>query len=153
MNELGHTRVYSASLTCGAMFVADSRITPDGEESPDAAALMVPSGGTAEAFAAKHQDDIGARRLDEIYIDFSRTDPGRDVTVSYGEYAAPDDDVDFPAVVARAEAVAASHFGTLTAPEGSVKAPFQILRREWECLATNKVSDPSIATVHLYFRI
>ena len=123
------------------------------ENLADTAALLVPSGGTPEAFAAKHVNDQGARHLDEIYVDFEDADTSRDVTVSYGEYVASCDEVDYAAIVQRAETRARFHYQTLSVPDGSGKLPFDILRREWTCLSTNKTADAMIATIHVYFRI
>ena len=114
--------------------------------------MLVPSGGTPEEFAAKHANDHGARRLDEIYIDFEHAGAARDITVSYGEYVATCSGVDYGPIVARAEACARFYHRRLSAPD-SVTSPFDILRCEWMCLSTNKTVDPAIATVHLYFRI
>jgi hypothetical protein len=153
INDFGARSVYSASITSGVLFLHETSLVPAGEPRPDAAALLVPSGGTPEAFAAKHVNEQGARHLDEIYIDFEDADTSRDVTVSYGEYVASCDDVDYAPIVERAETRARFHYQTLSVPDGPAKLPFEILRREWTCLSTNKTADPTIATVHVYFRI
>jgi len=153
VNDFSVRSVYSASITSGVSFLDDAGPVPVGEPRPDTAALLVPSGGTPEAFAAKHVNDQGARHLDEIYIDFEDADTSRDVTVSYGKYVASCDEVDYAAIVQRAETRARFHYQTLSVPDGSARLPFDILRREWTCLSTNKTADPMIATVHVYFRI
>ena len=126
---------------------------PTGEPRPDAAALLVPGGGTPEAFAAKHVNDEGARRLDEIYVDFRHSEPARDITISYGEYVPACEGVDFAPIVERAERVARFHYQTLGPRDRAADVPFEILRSDWTCLSTNKVVDPNIVTVHVYFRI
>ena len=153
VNELGDNSVYSASITSAVSFLNDGSPVPMGEPRPDAAALLVPSGGTPEAFAAKHVNDQGSRRLDEIYVDFRHSEPARDITISYGEYVAACEGVDHTPIVERAEKLARFHYDTLSARDGAVNPPFDILRREWTCLSTNKSVDSSIATVHVYFRI
>ena len=153
VNDVGARSVYSASITSGVSFLNEASPVPVGEPRPDAAALLVPSGGTPEAFAAKHVNDQGARHLDEIYVDFEDADPSRDVTVSYGEYIASCDEVDYAPIVERAEMRARFHYETLSAPDGSGKLPFHILRRDWTTLSTGKTADSAIATVHIYFRI
>ena len=152
VNELGDTNVFSATITSAASVLPWNASAPVGAPPPEAAALLVPSGGTPEEFAATHEDDRGARRLDEIYVDFEHAGPARDITVSYGEYVATCSGLDYAPIVARAEACARFHHRTLSAPD-SVTSPFDILRCEWTCLSTNKTVDPAIATVHLYFRI
>lgn len=153
VNDFGARSVYSASITSGVSFLDEACLEPVGEPRPDAAALLVPSGGTPEAFAAKHVNDQGARHLDEIYVDFEDADTSRDVTVSYGEYVAACEDLDYGPIVERAEMRARFHYETLNVPDGSRKLPFHILRRDWTCLATGKTADSAIATVHVYFRI
>jgi hypothetical protein len=153
VNELGAKSVYSASITSCVAFLNETDPGPVGEPRPDAAALLVPGGGTPEAFAARHLNDQGSRHLDEICIDFEDADPVRDVTVSYGEYVATCEDVDYARIVERAEILARFHYEILRTPDGSAKVPFDILRREWTCLSTNKIEDPTIATVHVCFRI
>jgi hypothetical protein len=153
VNELGATSVYSASITSAVAFLPEGIEAPAGESPPGANALLVPSAGTREAFAAKHANDHGARRLDEIYIDFEHARPARDITVSYGEYVATCNGLDYAPIVARAEACARFHHRTLGASDRSGILPFDVLRSEWTCLSTNKTVDPAIATVHIYFRI
>jgi hypothetical protein len=153
VNELGDKRVYSASITSAVSFLDVGSLVPVGEPRPDSAALRVPSGGTPEDFAAKHVNDQGARRLDEIYIDFRHSEPIGDVTVSYGEYVAACEGVDYAPIVERAQKLARFHYHTLSTRDGAPHPPFDILRSEWTCLSTNKVVDSSIATVHVYYRI
>jgi hypothetical protein len=150
VNELGDKSVYSASITSAVSFLNDGSSVPMGEPRPDAAALLVPSGGTPEAFAAKHVNDHGSKRLDEICVDFRHSEPVRDITISYGEYVAGCEGVDYAPIVERAARLARFHYDTLSARDG---AAFDILRSEWTCLSTNKAVDSSIATVHIYFRI
>jgi hypothetical protein len=153
VNELGAKSVYSASITSAVSFLPEGTPAPVGEPRPEAAALLVPSGGTPEAFAAKHANDQDARRLDEVYVDFEHAGPARDITVSYGEYVPTCHGLDYAPIVARAEACARFHHRTLGASDRSVTLPFDVLRCEWTCLSTNKTVDPAIATVHVYFRI
>jgi hypothetical protein len=153
VNELGDRSVYSASITSGVCCLGETSLVPAGELRPDPAALLAPGGGTPEAFAAKHVNDRGARRLEEIYIDFEHAGAARDITVSYGEYVAACDAIDYAPIVERAEMRARFHYQTLSVPDGVAKLPFRVLRREWTCLATGKTADSSIATVYIYFRI
>lgn len=153
VNEVGATSIYSASITSAASFLEEHTVVPLGEPRPDAGALRVPSGGTPDAFAAKHVNDHGARHLDEIYVDFDDADRARDVTVSYGEYVATCDGVDYGPIVERAERRARLRHQTLIVSDGEMKLPFDVLRREWACLSTGKAVDRAIATVHIYFRI
>jgi hypothetical protein len=153
VNELGAKSVYSASITSAVSFLPEGTPAPAGEPRPETAALLVPSGGTPEAFAAKHANNHGARRLDEIYVDFEHAGSARDITVSYGEYVARCDGLDYAPIVARAEACARFHHHTLGVSDESITLPFDVLRCEWTCLSTNKSVDPAIATVHVYFRI
>jgi len=153
VNDLGDKSVYSASITSAVSFRNDGSAAPAGEPRPDAAALLVPGGGTPEAFAAKHVNDQGARRLDEFYVDFRHAEPVGDITVSYGEYVAGCDGVDYASIVERAETLARFHYHTLSAAHGAANRPFDILRSDWTCLSTNKAVDPSMATVHVYYRI
>jgi hypothetical protein len=153
VNQLAGKSVFSASITSAASFLNDGHVAPAGEPRADAAALLVPGGGTPEAFAAKHLSDQGARPLDEIYIDFEDSDRARDVTISYGEYVASCDGVNYAPIVERAEGRARYCYQTLSASDDTVKRPFDVLRREWTCLSTGKAVDSTIATVHVYFRI
>jgi hypothetical protein len=152
-NEFGVKRVCSASITSAALFRDDEAPVPMGEPRPDATALRGPSGGTPAAFEAKHLSPGGAKRLDEMYVDFAESDPGQDVTVSYGGYVPTCDAVDYAPIVEQATMLARFYHRTLSVPERKTKLPFEILRREWRCLATNKTVDSAIATVHIYFRL
>jgi hypothetical protein len=153
VNQFGARSLYSASITSAVSFLDEGAPSSVGEPRPDAAALLVPSGGTVEAFAAKHLDESGSRRLDEINIDFEHAEPARDITVSYGEYVETCEGLDYAPIVERAEMRARFHYQTLRACDGVSVSPFDILRREWSCLSTGKAVDPTIATVHLFFRI
>jgi hypothetical protein len=152
-HEFGVKRVCSASITSSALFRDNEAPVPMGEPRPDATALRAPSGGTPAAFEARHLSPEGARRLDEMYVDFAESDPGQDVTVSYGEYVPTCDAVDYAPIVERATMLARFHHQTLSVAEPKAKLPFDILRCEWRCLATNKVVDAAIATVQIYFRL
>jgi hypothetical protein len=151
VNDIGRTRVYSAAVTRGALFASEYVRVPAGEPPPGLDALRGTSGGTPESFTAKHTDETGARRLDEIYVDFTRAGSSRDVTVSYGEYVPSCDGIDADPIVRRARELTAFHWSTLEGADSA--APLEILREEWTCLATGKSVDAAIATVHLYFRV
>ena len=120
VNEVGATSIYSASITSAASFLEEHTVVPLGEPRPDAGALRVPSGGTPEAFEAKHLNDQGSRHLDEIYVDFDDADRARDVTVSYGEYVATCDGVDHGPIVERAERRARLCHQTLSVSDGEM---------------------------------
>ena len=100
-----------------------------------------------------HVNDQGPRRLDEFYVDFRHSEPARDITISYGEYVAGCEGVDYAPIVERAERLAWFHYNTLSARARAADTPLDILRSEWTCLSTNKVVDSSIATVQVYVRI
>jgi hypothetical protein len=102
----------------------------EGEPVPSAEDLRHPSGQSPEAFAARHHDESGRRRVDHLYTDFERTSGwSGDVTVSYGEYAS-DAPVDFESFVRRAERCVASYDSSL-----------ELLLREWRTVRTDKQSD------------
>ena len=71
VNDFGVRSVYSASITSGVSFLDDASLVPVGEPRPDTAALLVPSGGTPEAFAAKHVNEQG-RGISTRSISISR---------------------------------------------------------------------------------
>ena len=128
-----------------------------GEDIATATRLTAPSGGAPASFAAKHRNDVGdSPYLDEIYVDFDMGDPcgaGRDITLSCGEYVTSPRGVDFEPFIHRAESGAQFYCQSLTSPPFANPHSFTIVRREWECLSTNKPKDPHIVVVHLWIRL
>jgi hypothetical protein len=64
------------------------------------------------------------------------------VTISYAEYVPDSSTVNFAPIMERAERRARLYSDS----------PFTILRREWECVATGKATDPAVAVVYLFYR-
>lgn len=143
----------SAAITTGVAVAEPDRVLPSGEPPPSADALLQPSGGTAEAFAAKHVDAEGHRHLDEIYVDFAIGEPlngTNDVTISYGEYVSTGEIESYAPFVDRAERLARFYHESLGASSATEAMP---LMCEWTSLATSKERDPRIVTVHLFLRM
>ena len=95
-------------------------------------------------------DASRARRLDEIFVDFSlsqQSSPVVDiVTFSYGEYVQTCEGINFEPFVQRAENRARVHYGLLTRRPGSKKDSFRAICREWW-----SVTNPNLVAVHVYF--
>ena len=141
-HTLGAARVSSATVTFGIM-LPEQRVVSIGERYPTDGELAAPSGGTAEAFAAKHSDELGNRALDEMWTEFGTS--SSDVTISYGEYIGSQV-ADYRPIIQRAEQMREfySRLRNLMSPT---------VMREWDCIDTGKQhSLPYLATVHFYLR-
>jgi hypothetical protein len=154
--EAGDRSFVSASITRALTLAGDGRHWPEGEETPSAEALQRPGGQSRDAYAARHDDDYGRRRLDEIYVEFEggeRSEAARDVTISYGEYIADPTGLDFAPYLQRAEQLAACYRDSATTSSHPGGTLLPVLMREWTCLDTSKTTDRRIVTVHLFLRM
>jgi len=140
--DLPQAALVSATVTLGLSANQDAS-KPAGEAPPTAEILRHPSGHTPDILAAKHETVRGQRRVDHLYTDFDRTGgSSKDITLSYGEYAA-DAPSDFGSFIERADRFVQSYDSS---PE--------FLMREWRATRTEKTTDlPWIIVAETYLRL
>lgn len=139
--ELPDVALVSATLTLGLSANPDA-MPAAGEPVPSAVDLRKPSGGSPEAFARKHEDAAGQRRIDHLYTDFDRSGGATgDITLSYGEYAS-EEPRDCSRFIARVGRFVQAYDPSL-----------ELQMREWRATRTDKTNDlPWIVVSETYLR-
>jgi hypothetical protein len=143
----GDYSVACASITLGLVYPKKGERKSGGKAAPEASQLMAPGGAMAELSL----QNVPTFRFDETYIDFDFNDlsaPSPDITLSYGEYTPPTEDVNFEPFVQRAENLAKFHCRLFKGQNHSQKAALEIVRREWSC-----ITDSNLVVVMIYFRV
>lgn len=139
-----------AAVTLGAMCSVDGGELPRGEDEPAPEAFTVPH---VVQLAAPADRTYLSRDWDELYNDFdirdSKSQSSSIVTISYGEYVPTCGGIDFEPFVRRAGRRARFHYDSLV--QGDADGRFSVVRREWTCIETGKASNPTLASVNIYF--
>ncbi len=138
----GDSKIACASITLGLEFAKTGKSGVQGQNAPEPAQLLKPGGAMADPAAS---EGVLPQRPDEAHIVFDFNDPlsaGTEITLSYGEYVAPVQEISFEPFVRRAENLA-GFYGRLFFQEASI----EIIRREWF-----RITDSNFVTVMIYFR-
>ena len=139
----GDHKVACTSITIGLAYPKMGEPRPQGQNPPEPAQLVKPGGAMADPLAS---ESVLPQRPDEAYIVFDFNDPSSasaDITLSYGEYVPPTQEINFEPFVRRAESLA-EFYGRLFFQEASI----EIVRREWFC-----ITDSNVVVVMVYFRV
>jgi hypothetical protein len=136
----GDSKIACASITIGLVFPKTGESRTQGQNTPEPAQLLKPGGAITDPPASE-----SSQRPDEAHIVFDFNDPlsaGVEITLSYGEYVAPVQEINFEPFVRRAENLV-EFYGRLFFQGAS----FEIIRREWF-----RITDSNFVTVMVYFR-
>jgi hypothetical protein len=139
----GDSKVACASITLGLVFPKTGEFRTQGQNAPEPAQLLIPGGAMTDPSAS---ESVLLQRPDEAHIVFDFTNPlsaGAEITLSYGEYVAPVQEINFEPFVRRAENLAES-YSRLFFQETSI----EIVRREWF-----RITDSNFVVVMVYFRV
>jgi len=142
------TNFVTAYVSLGVRCLKKGETNNPGMAAPAAKDLEGPGGMTPDN--TTESDLQAARRPHEMYTDADARDlssPANILLVSYGEYVAVADSVDFGPIVDRAQRVAKFHVSLRGGVLEVNPAKFKIVRREW-FVATN----PDIAVAHIYLQ-
>lgn len=141
----GATDLVRAAVTLGVSCLKDGDVGPKGESNPTPEALAVPGGMTVEQ-AQQLAASRTKKGFDEIYSDGDvrpESDRSGIFTFSYGEYVRTLEQIDYKALIKRAEDLTRFHMGSHSKSESGEE--LDIVKREWFCAAT-----PDIAVIHIY---
>jgi hypothetical protein len=131
----GDANVACASITIGLAYPNSGQPGPEGLKALDPADLLKPNPA----------ESIPPQRADEMHIVFDFNNPstaGSEITLSYGEYVSPDQEINFEPFVQRAERLA-EFYGRRFFQEAST----EIVKREWF-----RITDSNFVVVMVYFR-
>jgi hypothetical protein len=145
--EIRDSALVGAVVTLGVRSAPAGTQPPSGQDAPTPAALTSPY---VEQLGGQG-GQTGALWFDEFYNDFdTRLDRASAavMTISYGEYVSSPDEVDFDAVIVRAEHRARMYVD-LVKDDGE---QLEIAQREWRCLDTGKSAKPFLTHVNLVFK-
>ena len=138
----GDSKIACASITLGLVFPKTGESRTQGQNAPEPAQLLKPGAAMTDPSPS---ESVRPQRLDEAHTVFDFNDPlaaGAEITLSYGEYVPPVQEINFEPFVRRAEDLAEFN-GSLFCPGSSI----EIIRREWF-----RITDSNFVTVMVYYR-
>ena len=142
------TNFVRAFVSLGVRCLKEGEKNNPGMPAPTANELAGPGGMTPDNTSAA--DLTAARRPHEVYTEADARDSSEReniLLVSYGEYVATAENVDYGPIVERARRLAKFHRSLRNGPPEGIRSQPKIVRREWFA-ATN----PDIAVAHIYLR-
>jgi hypothetical protein len=142
------TNFVRAFVSLGVRCLKEGEKNKPGMTAPTAKELAGPGGMTPDNTSAS--DLVAARRPHEAYTDAdARDSSAREsiLLVSYGEYVATAENVDFGPIIEHAVRLAKFHLSIREGAHERNRSQPKIVRREW-FVATN----PDIAVAHIYLR-